>query len=224
MTGSDKLRGGVPTENSKRLVPVALQPVRQYASCTPVLAFVAVVAALRSTVRSRLELTAEILALRHKLVVPRRRAPARLSLRRIDRLVWVGLSRVWTSWRGAVQIGSIRRECLDHVIIWNECALRRHLRDDFAYDRQWRTHLSLDQDAPLGRAAEAPSERPIVAVPHVGSLHHHYERLAASGNPPVNSRIRPVLLGFPACCAELPGVVELKGQEKGNAVAGGSEV
>ncbi len=76
-------------------------------------------------------------------------------------------------------IGSIRRECLDHVIVWNERALRRHLRDYFAYYHQWRTHLSLDQDAPLGRAAEAPSERPIVAVAHVGGLHHHYERLAA---------------------------------------------
>jgi hypothetical protein len=46
------------------------------------------------------------------------------------------------------------------------------------YD-QWRTHLSLDQDAPLGRAIETPSGPPIAAVPHVGGLHHHYERLAA---------------------------------------------
>jgi len=76
-------------------------------------------------------------------------------------------------------IGSIRRECLDHVIDWNERALRRHLRDYFASYHQWRTHLSLDEDAPLRRAAETPTRRPIVAVPHVGGLHHHYERLAA---------------------------------------------
>lgn len=76
-------------------------------------------------------------------------------------------------------IGSIRRECLDHVIVWNERALRRHLRDYLRYYHRWRTHLSLGEDSPLGRAVETPSGRPIVAVPHVGGLHHHYERLAA---------------------------------------------
>jgi putative transposase len=76
-------------------------------------------------------------------------------------------------------IGSIRRECLDHLIIWNERALRRHLHEYVAYYHQWRTHLSLEKDAPLGRAAETLTGRPIVGVPHVGGLHHHYERLAA---------------------------------------------
>jgi transposase InsO family protein len=76
-------------------------------------------------------------------------------------------------------IGSIRRECLDHVIVWNERALRHHLRDYSAYYHQWRTHLSLDDDSPLGRAAETPTGRPIVAIPHVNGLHHHDERLAA---------------------------------------------
>jgi hypothetical protein len=56
--------------------------------------FVAVVAALRSTTRSRVELTAEILALRHQLAVLRQRAPTRLRLGCVDRLVWVLLSRV----------------------------------------------------------------------------------------------------------------------------------
>ena len=76
-------------------------------------------------------------------------------------------------------IGSIRRECLDHVIIWNERALRRHLRRYLMYYHQWRTHLSLDKDAPIPRAVQPPSDHPIVAVPHVGGLHHHYERRAA---------------------------------------------
>jgi putative transposase len=76
-------------------------------------------------------------------------------------------------------IGSIRRECLDHLIIWNERALRRHLHEYLTYYHQWRTHLSLEKDAPLGRAAATPTGRPIVAVPHVHGLHHHYERLAA---------------------------------------------
>jgi hypothetical protein len=61
--------------------------------------FVAVVAALRSTTRSRLELTAEILALRHQLAVLRQRAPTRRRLGRVDCLVWVLLSRVWSGWR-----------------------------------------------------------------------------------------------------------------------------
>jgi hypothetical protein len=56
--------------------------------------FVAVVATLRSTTRSRLELAAEVFALRHQLAVLRQRAPARLRLGRVDRLVWVLLSRV----------------------------------------------------------------------------------------------------------------------------------
>jgi transposase InsO family protein len=76
-------------------------------------------------------------------------------------------------------IGSIRRECLDHVIIWNERALRRHLRRYLSDYHQWRTHLSLEKDAPIARAVQPPSAGRIVAVPHVGGLHSHYERRAA---------------------------------------------
>jgi putative transposase len=76
-------------------------------------------------------------------------------------------------------IGSLRRECLDHVIVWNERALRRHLRRYLVYYHQWRTHLSLDKDAPVSRVAQPPARGTIVPVPHVGGLHHHYERRAA---------------------------------------------
>jgi transposase InsO family protein len=77
-------------------------------------------------------------------------------------------------------IGSIRRECLDHVIVWNERSLRRHLQQDFAYDHQWRTHLSLDRDPPIARGTQSPSDGGrIVAVTHLGGLHHHDERRAA---------------------------------------------
>jgi len=51
-------------------------------------------------------------------------------------------------------IGSLRRECLDHFIVWNECSLCRHLRQYLAYYHEWRTHLSLDKDAPVPRAAQ----------------------------------------------------------------------
>ena len=76
-------------------------------------------------------------------------------------------------------IGSLRRECLDHVIVWNERSLRRHLQRYLAYYHEWRTHLSLDKDAPIPRAAQPPASGAIVQVPHVGGLHHHYERRAA---------------------------------------------
>jgi putative transposase len=76
-------------------------------------------------------------------------------------------------------IGSVRRECLDHVIVWNERSLRRHLEQYLAYYHDWRTHLSLDKDAPVPRGAQPPTCGSIVQVPHLGGLHHHYERRAA---------------------------------------------
>jgi hypothetical protein len=65
---------------------------------------VALLAALRSTVRSRLDLEAEILALRHQLAVLQRQAPKRLRLGRADRLLWVLLSGIWPNWRRAVHV------------------------------------------------------------------------------------------------------------------------
>jgi putative transposase len=65
---------------------------------------VPLLAALRSFARSRLELEAEILALRHQLAVLQRQAPRRPRLRCADRWLWVLLSRLWPNWRGAIQI------------------------------------------------------------------------------------------------------------------------
>ncbi len=76
-------------------------------------------------------------------------------------------------------IGSIRRECLDHVIVWNEHSLRRHLTRYISYYHEWRTHLALDKDAPVPREAHPVTGGAIVQVPHVGGLHRHYERRAA---------------------------------------------
>ena len=53
-------------------------------------------------------------------------------------------------------IGSIRRECLDHIIVWNERSLRRTLKDYFAYYQRSRTHLALAKDAPESRVVEKP--------------------------------------------------------------------
>lgn len=75
-------------------------------------------------------------------------------------------------------IGSIRRECLDHVIVFNEAHLLRILTEYFAYYHEARTHLSLNRNAPLARKVEPPSHGRVVAIPHVGGLHHRYTRAA----------------------------------------------
>ena len=76
-------------------------------------------------------------------------------------------------------IGSLRRECLDHIVIFNERHLRRVLSTYIAYYHQTRTHLSLDKDCPEPRAVMPPRNGRVVAIPQVRGLHHRYERLAA---------------------------------------------
>jgi len=76
-------------------------------------------------------------------------------------------------------IGSIRRDCLDHVIVLNERHLKRILTRYFDYYHRWRTHLSLRMDSPESRSVQLPALGKIVQFPEVGGLHHHYERLAA---------------------------------------------
>ena len=68
-------------------------------------------------------------------------------------------------------IGSIRRECLDHVIVWNETSLRRILRNYLDYYQKSRTHLALAKDAPEPRAVDRSENGRIVAIPQVGGLH-----------------------------------------------------
>jgi transposase InsO family protein len=75
--------------------------------------------------------------------------------------------------------GSIRRECLDHVIVLNESHLLRILDLYFDYYHRSRTHLSLERNAPLPRKIEPPHQGRIVAIPQVGGLHHRYTRRAA---------------------------------------------
>ncbi len=76
-------------------------------------------------------------------------------------------------------IGSIRRECLDHVLVLSERHLRRVLARYFAYYHRARTHLSLDKDTPDGRPTEPPGLGTIIPIPEVGGLHHRYVRRAA---------------------------------------------
>jgi putative transposase len=76
-------------------------------------------------------------------------------------------------------IGTIRRECLDHVIVFNETSLRRRLQGFSEYYHYSRTHLSLQKDAPEPRPIQPPSAGQIIAIPEAGGLHHRYERRAA---------------------------------------------
>jgi putative transposase len=76
-------------------------------------------------------------------------------------------------------IGSIRRECLDHVIVFHESSLRRILGSYLDYYHRSRTHLSLGKDSPEPRGIQPPEMGSVVALPQVGGLHHRYERRAA---------------------------------------------
>ncbi len=74
-------------------------------------------------------------------------------------------------------IGSIRRECLDHVVVLSQRHLRKLLKSYFTYYHRSRTHLALAKDAPESRAIM--NRGVIVAIPQVGGLHRRYERRAA---------------------------------------------
>ena len=76
-------------------------------------------------------------------------------------------------------IGSIHRECLDHVIIFNQDHLRRVLAEYFRYYNRWRTHLGLQKDCPVPRAVESRDTGVIRSVEVLGGLHHRYYRRAA---------------------------------------------
>jgi putative transposase len=76
-------------------------------------------------------------------------------------------------------IGSLRRDCLDHVIVLDEVHLRRILGKYFEYYNRARCHLSLAGDAPEPRGIQGPELGEVVEIPEVGRLHHRYERTAA---------------------------------------------
>ena len=99
---------------------------------------------------------------------------------------WMGMREVLTAPQSPWQnpyverfIGSIRRECLDHVIVFNEKGLRRILKGYFEYYESCRTHLSLEKDAPVRRPVEPPALGKVVEIPQVGGLHHLYTRKIA---------------------------------------------
>jgi putative transposase len=76
-------------------------------------------------------------------------------------------------------IGSIRRECLDQVVVLHERHLRWLLTEYFQHYHYWRTHRALDMDCPVPRTIQQPEVGLIKEVPEVGGLHHHDERRGA---------------------------------------------
>ncbi len=76
-------------------------------------------------------------------------------------------------------IGTIRRECLDHVIVFNQASLSRHLQSFLDYYHHSRCHLALAKDTPESRPAQPPEQGRVISIPQVGGLHHRYERRAA---------------------------------------------
>jgi len=82
----------------------------------------------------------------------------------------------WQNGHAERLIGSIRRECLDHIVILGEDHLRRVLKSYAAYYNRGRTHLALAKDRPLSRPVQTIG--PIVAIPFLGGLHHQYARMA----------------------------------------------
>ncbi|HEV8318743.1 MAG TPA: integrase core domain-containing protein, partial [Vicinamibacterales bacterium] len=104
----------------------------------------------------------------------------------VEQVAALGMSEVLSTrgapWQRAFierVIGTVRRECLDHMIVVDERTLRRHLNSFVAYYHRSRTHLGLQKDAPVPRPVQGPQTGRIVALPEVGGLHHRYERPAA---------------------------------------------
>jgi putative transposase len=93
----------------------------------------------------------------------------------VDQVEAMGIQQVlsaprlpWQRAYGERVIGTMRRECLDPMIVFGEGSLYRHLR----------THLALAKDSPEPRPVQPPGAGRIIAIPVVG-LHHRYERRAA---------------------------------------------
>ena len=127
--------------------------------------------------------------MRHSLGIPRyllRDRDGIYGKKFREAATWLGIREVLAAPQSPWQnpyverlIGSIRRECLDHVVVFGERHLRRLLTAYFAYYHRARTHLSLDKDAPDGRPIESPELGVIIPIPEVGGLHYRYVRRAA---------------------------------------------
>src|SRR5712692_8085453 len=120
---------------------------------------VAVLAAVRSSVRARAELEAEIVALRHQLAVLQQSAPKRPHLTRADRLLWALLSRVWTGWRRTIRIVQPAT-----VIGWHRRAFALHWRWRSRRSRVGRPAIARDI---LGLIRQMRHANPLWGAPRI---------------------------------------------------------
>ena len=104
----------------------------------------------------------------------------------VDQIEAMGIKQVLSAPRSPWQrayvervIGTIRRECLDHVIVFGERSLYRHLQSFVDYYHRSRTHLGLEKDTPVSRPIQSADMGQIFTLPEVGGLHHRYERRVA---------------------------------------------
>ncbi len=102
-----------------------------------------------------------------------------------SRVAALGMKEVLTAPRSPWQnpyverlIGSIRRKCLDLVIVYNDRHLQWLLRSYLVYYHTARTHLSLGKQSPQPRQVQDQGQGKIIAFPHLGGLHHEYRRAA----------------------------------------------
>ena len=117
-------------------------------------------------------IVAESLLVKHQLLILNRSRARVPDLRPTDRAI-VGLCAI------LMRPTSLRRELLDHVIILNERHLKRLLSSYLDYYHPWRTHRSLDQDAPDGGWVRLVELGQIVEFPVVQGLHHYHLPRAA---------------------------------------------
>jgi transposase InsO family protein len=96
----------------------------------------------------------------------------------IDEVV-IATHRPWQNPYPERVIGTLRRECLDHMIVIGETHLRRIVRRYVNYYHGSRTHLALKKDSPEPRSIQPPEQGRVIEIPEVGGLHHRYERRAA---------------------------------------------
>jgi putative transposase len=103
-----------------------------------------------------------------------------------QRVEGLGMEEIVTSYQSPWQnpfverlIGTLRRECLDHLIVLNERHLRRALTAYLSYCHGCRTHMSLDMDCPERRRVQGLDQGEVISIPEVFGLHHRYERWAA---------------------------------------------
>jgi len=103
-----------------------------------------------------------------------------------DRVACMGIEEVLTAPRSPWQspfvervIGTIRRDCLDQVVVLDERHLRRLLTAYLAHYHRWRCHRSLAMDCPSPRPEQGPEFGEVVEVAEAGGLYRHYERRAA---------------------------------------------